>query len=209
MYRSGATMTGNVLHIALSESYSLVWALEALASENYFCVRCGVELELDTFENEFRHPPSTYCSAMHSNRRCAVILLQSVIEHGANALALTQICKSCGQTHEHSIEPNSPCYLLSIEEINDAVLVDIDLRLLISMRPAPNSLPKLAQQLGACWIEVDPRNVLSGTPILILSGNMGQDSCTVRTATQTEAEKINNPYSRIGISIHGGGQMAE
>jgi hypothetical protein len=202
-------MAGNVLHLGLSENYSLVWAIEASATETYCCVRCGVELSLDTFENEFRHPPSTYCSAWLSSRRCAVLLLQKLVELGTNPISLTQMCSRCGQKYERKIEKDSACYLLSIEEINDAVLIESDFRLLIAMRPIPNSLPRLAKELEARWVEVDARNVLIGSTILALSGNMQQHTCTPLTSSKLETEKINNPYSRIRKSVHQGGAFAE
>jgi hypothetical protein len=202
-------MAGNVLHIALSESFSLVWAIEASASETYCCVRCGAEVRLDTFENEFRHPPSTVCSAWHSTRRCAVLLLQNMFDEGRSAIVLAQICSFCGQTHERTLPADSSSYLLSIEEINDAVLIDSEFRLLVAMRPIPAPLPKLAQQLGACWVEVDPRNVLSGTPILALSGDLEQHTCSLAAAPKFAEEKISNPYSRISSNVQQGGEFAE
>jgi len=164
----------------MSESSSLVWATEATAHDDYFCARCGVTLLLDAGDHAFQHPDSSYCSAILSVQKSALIYMRDILESSANSpLQIKAPCCGCDRGVVIDLtEGFRRCSMVQAEDGKEALFIISDwLRLLVLMRPASPELCHQSHILDAHWLEIDSRNVFSNTMIDVLGGTLPRSLC--------------------------------
>lgn len=160
--------------LALSDSDALVWATEASLAHEYFCACCGIALTLDLHDNVFKHPPSQYCSEIRSHQKLGLLYLHRILEDRQSCVQFEIRCPSCRDLIFFDPSGQIESVNLIVDEVHgEALMLETSLTLLLVMRPAKTNARKLAKALGAYWLEIDARNVLSGGPLAVLDSNLG------------------------------------
>ncbi|HEY9776586.1 MAG TPA: hypothetical protein V6C81_22680 [Planktothrix sp.] len=180
-------MPGHGIPLALSESSSLVWAEEKLDYADYFCARCHILLNFDERSCKFSHPDSPFCSDMQSVQRSAIIYLKKILDQRKGCPVQARVaCRSCRALMILDIAREySACQIVPTDDDKVALLVDGFSKLLFIVRPASSAALAMAKAIGARSMEVDPRNILSHTPIQILSERAGDFYCETCNRSNT------------------------
>jgi hypothetical protein len=189
--------------LALSEESSLTWANDATDYCDYFCARCGLSMQIDQDNSEFRHPQCHYCSDIQSVQQSALLYLKQILDQRPRRPVQARLsCRTCNRLTMIDLSHGlSDCNIVRSGDNRSGLLLDGVHKILIYMRPASKAQLDETRKFDAIGIEVDARNVLSGTPIQILSGPIAQIYCEPckQTATPT-LRRIAALSERFGIT---------
>jgi hypothetical protein len=164
------------LSVALSESDSLVWACEASVYCEYFCANCGASLKLDVLQDCFKHPANAApCSIVQSHQKFGLLCLQQALRNAGARIQLARMCKNCGANNLHDI--SGQFQTVFADDGTEALLIEAFQTLLFLMRPSSPAARSCAAQYAAYWVEVDARNIISGTPLAMLDSNLPFGTC--------------------------------
>jgi len=184
------------LNIALSDTDLVVWAADASLEQDYLCARCGVDVRLDASHNVFRHPETRYCSESLSLRKGSLLYVQRLLECGQH-LQLLKRCRKCHQEGVGEIFLDSfggfvvrsvPTFasfqppaassrsfpdefrskIVTVAPDLDALWFEDSITMLVFMRSGSVCQRRFAVSIGAFWLELDARNIVSGTPVVVL-----------------------------------------
>jgi len=190
------------LAVAMSENSSIVWATEASTDDDYFCARCGTTMVLNSKDHTFHHPESFKCSGILAVQKAALIYMHDLLSSGQTSpVQLRTRCKKCDRGVLLDLNDElCRCTVLSAEDGKEALLLESSsLRALILTRPASALLCHHAQSLGACWLEIDARNVFTASVVDVLAGTLPARLCELCDDKPLQMrEQIMEMAARIG-----------
>jgi hypothetical protein len=200
-----AAMIRGGLAIAMSENSSIVWATEAIASDDYFCARCGSTMILNSKDHSFQHPDSFNCSAILAVQKAALMYMHDLLSSGdASPVQVRTRCNSCERPVLIDLnEDLCRCSFLSAEDGKEALLLESSrLRALVMVRPASPFLCQQAHSLGAYWLEIDARNLFTASVVDVLAGTLPPCLCDLCDDRQMQMrEQILDTAARHGTEF--------
>jgi hypothetical protein len=193
------------LAIAMSESSSIVWATEAVISDDYFCAHCGATMILNSMDHSFQHPDSFNCSAILAVQKAALIYMHDLLAgDDSSPVQVRTRCDNCERPVLIDLnEESCRCSLLQAEDGKEALLVESSaLRAVILMRPASPFLCQQAHSLGACWLEIDARNLFTSSVVDVLTGTLPPRQCDLCDDQQAQMrDQVSATAARHGTEF--------